>query len=124
MPSSYDEWMASAESKKYFEVRGPKLSAGVRRILLTHWAWSAYLKLEQIRQKAEDEGRKSVFYRAFERSGCLITANGEDDAYIDVINARDRREGGGLQADDSCGGRDAGGGVSDSLGRRFGQCEQ
>ena len=62
------------------------MSAGVRRILLTHWAWSAYLKLEQIRKKAEEGGRKSVFYRAFERSGCLITANGEDDAYIDVIN--------------------------------------
>ena len=86
MANSYDEWMASGEAGKYFVIGGPKLSAGVRRILLTHWAWSAYLKLEQIREKAEIEGRKSVFYRAFERSGCLITANGEDEVYIDVIN--------------------------------------
>ena len=38
MARSYDEWMASPDAAKYFEVGGGKLSAARRRILLTHWA--------------------------------------------------------------------------------------
>lgn len=93
MAKSYDDWMASDDSLKYFQVGGPKLSAGVRRILLTHWAWSAYLKLEKLRKEAEDKGEKSVFYRAFERSGCLISANGEDDQCIDVVGDMKKKVG-------------------------------
>ena len=56
------------------------------RFLLTHWAWHAYKKLEALREAAEAKGEKSLFYRAFERSGCLVTANGEGDETIDVVS--------------------------------------
>jgi len=46
-----------------------------RRILITHWAGNAY-------QKLIGPAYDSFRWRLFQKSGCLITANGEDDDKI------------------------------------------
>lgn len=83
MARSYDEWMSGTAAESYLEEG--KIPASVRRILITHWAWKAYEDLENSREKAEEEETKSVFYRAFERGGCLVTADGDGDEFIDVM---------------------------------------
>ena len=53
-----------------------KLSAKDRRILITGWVGNAY------RKASKDEKFQSMLYRSFEKTGCLITADGSEDEKI------------------------------------------
>ena len=61
-----DIWLGNSEKK---------LTAKERRILITHWVGEAYKKLQS------DQYKNSRF-RCFQRTGCLITADGSDDDKI------------------------------------------
>ena len=52
-----------------------KLTAKESRILITHWAGDAYDKLNSAYCD-------NLRYRCFQRTGCLITADGSDDSLI------------------------------------------
>ena len=70
-----------------------ELTPAQRRVLLTKWAGEAYRKLEQDREQCEqacaaksnpDIKERSLFYRAFVRTGCLIDIKGEYEEHIRV----------------------------------------
>jgi hypothetical protein len=81
----YDEWMAS----DFENIVDGHVSAAERRILLTKWAGRAYRHLEAERGAAEQQwladpvnNEPSRFYKAFLRTGCLVTADGTNDDEI------------------------------------------
>jgi hypothetical protein len=55
-----------------------------RRTLLTRWAGETWRELEEERKQAEERGEHSVFYKAFLRTGCLVTADGSGDDQISI----------------------------------------
>ena len=62
-----ERWVGNAERETF--------TAKERRILITHWVGEAHLKLQ--------EPKYDRFRRlCFEKTGCLITADGSDDALI------------------------------------------
>ncbi|EDO41481.1 predicted protein [Nematostella vectensis] len=70
---AHSAWLNDDEnSEKWL---GSALSAKERRILITHWAGDAYAKL----LSPEYDG---VRLRVWQKSGCLMTANGVDDELI------------------------------------------
>jgi hypothetical protein len=85
MARSYDEWMQN----EFHTFEDGKVPVGKRRQLLTMWCGHAYCQLEQEREdreKAFAEGvagaERSLFYRAFQRTGCLVTRDGTGDCDI------------------------------------------
>jgi hypothetical protein len=84
MDAFYVEWMASVEAESY---KGT-IPVGKRRQLLTQWAGRAYRELEEKRVEAEQARAEdptkppSMFYAAFLRTGCLVTADGTEDDEI------------------------------------------
>ena len=87
MGCCYDELMATFNERK--------ISAPEIRILLTKWAGRAFQELEAEREKREaacaaleaagepvPAEARSLFYRAFLRTGCLVTADGTGDEEI------------------------------------------
>lgn len=91
MADYYHEYTASrADSEDYDD--DSKVSSSAQRVLLTKWAGQAYRQLEEERKAAEREStenpdtaeKRSIFYRAFLRSGCLIDINGKYDDDIQV----------------------------------------
>jgi hypothetical protein len=70
-----------------------KVTTGQRRVLLTQWAGQAYRALEEEREQAEqkcasmdepDTAERSLFYRSFLRTGCLVDIHGKYDEHIHV----------------------------------------
>jgi len=53
-----------------------KIDAKMRRILITQWSGEAWERL------TTDDRYKETFYKCFQRTGCLITADGSDDHEI------------------------------------------
>ena len=49
---------------------------------MTEWAGDAYRDMERERIEHVRAGTHSMFYKAFLRTGCLVTANGEADDEI------------------------------------------
>ena len=82
MDQYYCEWMASTEANNYFENHGGTVPVCKRRQLLTQWAGRAYRTLEEERQRCEVAGERSLFYKAFLRTGCLVTRDGTGDDEI------------------------------------------
>jgi hypothetical protein len=84
MDAYYVEWMASSDGELY----DSSVPVSKRRQLMTQWAGRAYRQLEASRELAEEKraadpiAPPSMFYAAFLRTGCLITADGSDDAEI------------------------------------------
>jgi hypothetical protein len=84
MDAYYVEWMASADGELYAQ----SVPVGKRRQLMTQWAGRAYRELEAARELAEEKqaadasSPPSMFYAAFLRTGCLVTADGSDDNEI------------------------------------------
>ena len=71
-----DEWLESQENIDLWLGNSEKnLITSERRILMTHWVGEAYerLQLEEYNQTR---------YRCFEKTGCLITADGSNDSKI------------------------------------------
>ena len=69
------KWLDSEENaEKWYNVHNT-FSASERRILLTHWIGNAYNNLIDTRF---DDFR----YRLFQKTGCLLTADGSDDSFI------------------------------------------
>ena len=69
------EWLANDENLDLWLGNSGTLKAKNRRILITHWVGEAH------RQIMTDK-YKHCRRRFFERTGCLITADGSDDAMI------------------------------------------
>ena len=65
-----------------------QLSASVRRVLLSKWAGAAWTQLEAERVEREEACKKdptatpSLFFRAFQRTGCMVTSDGTLDEAI------------------------------------------
>jgi hypothetical protein len=65
-----------------------KFDTAERRRLLTVWTGNAYRQMEEEREKREaacaldPQAPRSLFYRAFLRTGCLITSDGTGDDQI------------------------------------------
>ena len=74
----YDEWLTSDEAAPYLS--SGTIPIHIRRILLTQWVGRAYRELEQRRVMAE-EG-EDIFYKAFLRTGALVTRTGDYDDMI------------------------------------------
>ena len=69
------KWFDSEENaEKWYNIDNT-FSASERRILLTHWIANAYNNLIDTRF---DDFR----YRLFQKTGCLLTADGSDDSLI------------------------------------------
>jgi hypothetical protein len=85
MGESYDLWM----SNEYEAIAEGKVSAANIRVLLTKWAGDAYRALEEEREALEVPwlagvvgAEPSRFYKAFLRTGCLVTRDGTQDEEI------------------------------------------
>ena len=84
MGQDYDKFMLT----KHIEYPNGKVPTDVRRRLLTEWAGNAYRTLETEREEREaacsidPTAERSLFYRAFQRTGCLVTADGTGDEHI------------------------------------------
>jgi hypothetical protein len=85
MGQYYDEWMCSS----FEHMEGAKVDVARRRILLTEWAARAYHVLEAEREAMERPwlagvvgAEPSRFYKAFLRTGCLVTRDGTQDEEI------------------------------------------
>eukprot|EP00795_Rhopilema_esculentum_P014944 gene14944-biopygen848 len=71
-----DEWLQSDENIDLWLGNSvEKLDVKKRRILITHWVGEAYNRLSS-------ESYASSRYRCFEKTGCLITADGSEDKKI------------------------------------------
>ena len=68
-------WLDSEENAEKWYDSEEKFTAKERRILITHWAGEAYNKLST---SSYDNFRK----RMWQKTGCLITADGSDDNLI------------------------------------------
>ena len=75
-------WMASDAAKKY--VSEGTIPTDKRRYLMAKWVNDVYEELEEEREALAREGREreSRFYKAFERTGWLVRANGVEDHRI------------------------------------------
>lgn len=69
LSQKYDKW--AAERRTSFDEE--KISAGEKRILVTHWIASALTALK---------GAPTLLHRAFEKTGCLMTMSGLRDNLI------------------------------------------
>ena len=70
------QWLEDDENvEKWLDNSETKLSAQERRILLTHWIGEAY-------RKFRSETYAASRYRCFEKTGCLISADGSEDSKI------------------------------------------
>jgi hypothetical protein len=85
MGKSYDLWM----SNEFEKIVDGKVSTADIRVLLTKWAGDAYRELEEEREALEEpclpgvEGAEpSRIYKAFLRTGCLVTRDGTQDDQI------------------------------------------
>ena len=84
MARAYDDWM----SNNFDSYPNGKVPVDVRRTLLTKWCGEAYLQLEEERIACEEAcfydptAKRSLFYRAFQSTGCLVTADGTGDDEI------------------------------------------
>jgi len=84
MARAYDDWM----SNNFDSYPNGKVPVDVRRTLLTKWCGEAYLQLEEERIACEEAcfydptAKRSLFYRAFQSTGCLATADGTGDDEI------------------------------------------
>ena len=87
MSDCYHEYMADRGDDD------SKVSTERRRVLLTKWAGDAYRQLEEEREQCEqacagqtdpDTKERSLFYRAFLRSGCLVDIDGKYDEHLHV----------------------------------------
>ena len=78
MATKYDDWMA----KEFEQYCNGHVTAGQRRVLMTKWAGEVYRELEAEREEFERKGERSRFYKAFLRTGCLVTADGSGDDQI------------------------------------------
>jgi hypothetical protein len=89
----YDAWMAA----EYDKIADGKVSTEQRRILLTKWCGQAYRELEEEREAKEGPWlaamldpptwpepwpEPSRFFKAFLRTGCLVTRDGSQDEEI------------------------------------------
>ena len=77
LDASYVEWTKTPEclaSFKSGKIPGEKR----RRQLMVQWVHSAYEQLEMERQEQEERGEKTIFEKAFLRTGCLVSANSDD----------------------------------------------
>ena len=71
-----DEWLESQENiDLWLGNSEKKLTTSERRILMTHWVGEAYERLQS-------EEYNQTRYRCFEKTGCLITADGSNDSKI------------------------------------------
>lgn len=79
----YDDWM-----EKEGDAHEGTISVSQRRILMTQWVSEVYLELEAERRALEEAGKwkETVFYKAFERTGCLVGRTGKDDKDIRPLN--------------------------------------
>ena len=77
MDGFYVEWTKSPECQTLFKQQKAP-SEERRRALLVEWAHRAYEELEKVRTEQEEKGVKSIFEKAFLRTGCLVSANGDD----------------------------------------------
>jgi hypothetical protein len=95
MAAAYDRWMVSDAATRY--IAEGTVPVDVRRKLLTVWAGDAYRHLEVEREKCETarenwlagdkkdpEPERSLFYKAFARTGNLVTVDGSLDEEIRV----------------------------------------
>jgi hypothetical protein len=95
MAAAYDRWMVSDAATRY--ITDGTVPVDVRRKLLTAWAGDAYRQLEVEREKCETaretwlagdkkepEPERSLFYKAFARTGNLVTVDGSLDEEIRV----------------------------------------
>ena len=73
---SQDQWLELEDNVDLWMGNGSKkLSVGDRRILITQWVGEAY---EKIKSSDYDHFR----WRCFQKTGCLITADGSEDNEI------------------------------------------
>ena len=70
-----DEWLELEDNVDKWMGHSKNLSASDRRILITQWVGEAY---EKINSPDYDHFR----WRCFQKTGCLITANGSEDKEI------------------------------------------
>jgi hypothetical protein len=90
---AYDEFMLT----EFDTFAGGKVPVRKRRQLLTEWCGAAYRQLEAERRRCEEAchldptSPRSLFYRAFQRTGCLVTADGSGDA--DIIPNQHMKDG-------------------------------
>jgi hypothetical protein len=87
MGKYYDDWMMET-----FDTQD-HWSTADRRTLMTTWAGRAWRELEEQRIERElacvndATAERSMFYRAFLHTGCLVTADGTDDHLITIGKA-------------------------------------
>ena len=74
----YNEWLESEEAEPYLEEG--TIPVELRRVLMTKWVGRAYRELEA-RRIAAAPGQ-DIFYKAFLRTGALVTADGTADEEI------------------------------------------
>ena len=75
-------WLDDEENCEKWYGEKSKISASEKRILITHWVAAAYKRLTA----PKFDGFR---YRLFEKTGCLITADGSDDHEINPEGLQD-----------------------------------
>ena len=73
--NTFHDWLDDDENAEKWYGHDGKFSASERRILITHWSGNAYNTLSSPKY---DEFR----WRLFQKTGCLLTADGSDDELI------------------------------------------
>ena len=73
----YVEWTKLPECQDLFKQQKAPAEER-RRELLVQWVDRAYRELEKERASKESRGDKSIFEKAFLRTGCLVSANGDN----------------------------------------------
>ena len=77
------EWLESYESIDWWLANSEqKLTVTDRRILITHWVGEAHTRLQW-------EEYNKTRYRCYEKTGCLIIADGSNDAKINPEGLHD-----------------------------------
>lgn len=71
----HHKWLDSEENADRWYGNTEPFSAKERRVLISHWTGNAYNRIVS-------EHYKSFVWRVWEKTGCLITADGSDDAKI------------------------------------------
>ena len=71
----HNEWLDMEDNANRWFCDDNKFTASERRILITHWAGNAWEKL--ISSKYE-----SFIRKCWQKTGCLMTADGSDDTLI------------------------------------------
>ena len=70
-----DKWLEMDENFDRWAGNGKPLSASDRRILISHWVGEAHKRLQEANY---DKFRRNCF----EKTGCLMTADGSDDSLV------------------------------------------